>query len=443
VTGHSKDEIKDLEEYLKPEITLTSGFGRSRRRMLDKIISYEAIHLEEVEDYELRNLDDVSILILRDQSCVEELKERSKILNDQKPVVLTDLIKEEIDESNFEYRLKNTAILDHLSSFLDDYKIISTKMETGKKQHYKHRSIHGLGPCFDRNGVKIPFIHGSKTIKIRSFPAERVGLSAVPGLGEKFSTVLENRGIQDRRALKDMDPKNLMKEDGIGPYRCTKWISAAEAIEEEDVFRIQKNDLIDKHRIYLDIETDSLRPSIVWHIGIYDDDKEEYFSFLEKDPERNGRIIRKFGKYLKENRREKTVLLAWYGSGFDFKVLNKFFERYGQRFLNAWNGTEKVDLMKWVNKKAVTYCRTSKLEDVAECLGYKREGKSMELDGEEVAKMYVEYMTGESKKPDWDILRSYAKDDVLSLKHIYKKISEAPLKYDLDEMKKKYRNHRF
>lgn len=411
--------------------------------MLEKVITYETIHMEEVVSYEFRNIGDESILILRDKNCLKELKDRKKTIEGQRTLVLTDLIREEIDESSFEYRLKNTSILDHLSSLLDEYQIVSTEIDSGKKQYHKHGSIYGLGPCFDKNGVKIPFLHGSEALKIKSFPAKRVGLSAVPGLGEKFSTTLKNRGVQDRRALKDMDPEKLMEEDGVGPYRCTKWISAAEAIEEEDVFRIQKDDLRDKHRIYLDIETDSLRPSIVWHIGIYDDDKEEYVSFLEKDPDRNGRIIREFGRYLKGNKTKKTVLLAWYGSGFDFKVLDKFFERYGQRFLNAWNETEKVDLMKWVKKKAVTYCRTSKLEDVAECLGYEREGRSMELDGKEVAKMYSEYMTGESLEPDWKVLRSYAEDDVLSLKHIYEKISEAPLKYDLDEMRKRYRKDRF
>ncbi|MFW6144888.1 MAG: ribonuclease H-like domain-containing protein, partial [Candidatus Natronoplasma sp.] len=393
--------------------------------------------------YEQRNLGDESLIVVRDEESVKEAVKEKASFKGKRTLVFTDLIKEEIDQSSFEYRLMNTSIIDRLSDEVDNFHVFSTEMEAGKKQSHKSRYIYGLGPCFDREGVKIPFLSSGKGFKVKTFPAERVGLLAIPDLGKKFSNVLRRKGIEDRAALKECEPEELMKQEGVGPYRCTKWISSAEAIEEGSVYRIQENDLEGKHRIYIDIETDSLRPKIVWHIGLYDDVEEKYLSFLEKEPDKKGRIIKRFGSYLEKHGEPETVLLAWYGSGFDFKVLDDFFEKYGQEFLKTWRRTEKVDLMRWVKKHAVTSCRTSKLDDVAGCLGYERGKESMELSGKEVARIYSDHMIGRGGEPDWTSLKEYAKDDVISLKFIYDEISQAPMKYDLKEMKKRYRRNCF
>jgi len=407
---------------------------------VEKATSYETIHLEDADGYAIRDIGHESLLLVRDEDAVKDAVKENASFKGKRTLVFTDLIKEEIDQSNFEYRLINTSLIDRLSDELDNFRIFSTDIEAGKKQSHRNRYVQGLGPCFGREGVKIPFLSSGKGFKVKTFPAERVGLLAIPDLGKKFSDLLKRKDIKDRADLKQCDPEELMKLDGVGPYRCTKWISSAEAIEEETVYRIQEDELKDKHRIFLDIETDSLRPSIIWHIGLYDDEEERYIYFLEKEPDKRGRIIERFGSFLEEHLEPETVLLAWYGSGFDFKVLDDFFEKYGREFLKTWRRTEKVDLMKWVKSHAVTSCRTSKLEDVAGRLGYEREKESMELSGEEVARIYSDHMIGSGEEPDWTSLKEYAKDDVLSLKFIYDEISEAPMKYDLKEMKKRYRN---
>ncbi|MEF8873246.1 MAG: ribonuclease H-like domain-containing protein [Candidatus Thermoplasmatota archaeon] len=442
VGNHTEKEIRDLDRYFSSDLTIASGFKKGRRKLLDKATSYETIFLEEIRDYKIRNLKDEFLVIIRNEEAVDELLDREDTVAEKNIMVVTDLIKEEMDRSSFDYRLKNTSIIDRLSKKLENYHLFSTEIEAGKKQVHGNKFIRGLGPCFDREGVKIAFLSSGEGLRVKPFPADRVGLLAIPDLGKKFSALLSNQGIEDRRALKECDPKELMNYDGVGPYRCTKWVCAAEAIEEKSVYRIQDNELEDKHKIYLDIETDSLRPSVIWHIGLYDDSKGEYLSFLEKEPKKKDRIVKKFGSYLEKNRSSDTALLAWYGSGFDFKVLEDFFEKYGRKFLDNWHQTDKVDLMRWVKSHAVMSCRTSKLEDVAECLGYERGGDSLELSGEEVAQKYSDYMTGRGEEPDWGALKEYAKDDVISLKHIYEVISDAPIKYDLKEMKKMYRRSR-
>ncbi len=432
LAGYTEDDLNDLEDYFLPDVIVTSNIGYSRSRELKENLSNEIIPIEKVRNFKLRRFDEEVLLILREEKNLEDVLEKDL----DNAVVITDLLSKETDPMTFDFELKNAHIVDTLSKCLKNYNILSTEIEAEDKQEYNGETIHGLDVSYNREGVKIPIFSSYGGPRVQTFPAERVGLLAVSGMGGKFSTQLKNRGITCRRDLKENHPLDIMDERGIGPYRGTKWVCSAEALEEKKVFRIRENDLKDKHKIFLDIETDSLRPSIVWHIGLYDDKQDEYLSFLQKDPKKKGDIIERFGKYLDDEAGSNSVLLAWYGSGFDFDVLEDFFERYREEYFDIWDDVEKVDIMKWAKKHAVLPCRTFKLENVAERLGYERE--SWGLTGEEVAKIYSRHMDG-GEEPDWEELQTYAKDDVVSLKHIYEVIEEAPLKYDLKEIEKEYR----
>ncbi|MBS3817145.1 MAG: ribonuclease H-like domain-containing protein, partial [Candidatus Thermoplasmatota archaeon] len=322
VRGHTEEEILDLERYFKPDLTISSGFTGAKKRVLEDKGNSDILHIEEVDKYWIKETESETILILRDSDSVDHLSRDSFI--GENTSVITDMIREEVGRISYERSLKKVSIIDELSDIFDDFHTFSTGVEAERQHHYNGKKIHGLGPVIDREGVKIPFLKTGETPKVKSFPAERVGLLAIPGLGKKFSTKLKSRGIVDRKKLKEKNPEEIMDLEGVGPHRGTKWISSAEAIENECVYTIQENELEDKHKIYLDIETDSLDPSIVWHIGLYDDKEEEYTCLMEKEPEKKGRIMKRFGEYLEEHCGPDSVLLAWYGSGFDFKVLENF-----------------------------------------------------------------------------------------------------------------------
>ncbi len=434
LAGYSENDLKDLDDYFLPNVVVTSNVGHYRSKKLEKNFSNEIIPIEEVQNFKLRSFGQEVLLILREKGSLNELRERD--LANDKAVVITDLVKKETDPMTFDFELKNAGIVDSLHEHFDSYEVLSTEIEAEDKQEYNGKKIHGLDVASDREGVKIPVFSSFRGPRVQTFPADRVGLLAVSDMGVKFSKLLKDRGITCRSELKENHPLDLMDERGIGPYRGTKWVCSAEALEEKEVYRIRENDLKDKHRIFLDIETDSLRPSIVWHIGIYDDSKDEYISFLQKDPEKKADIIERFGRHLEKVAGPDSVLLAWYGSGFDFEVLEDFFSKHCDDYLDMWQEIEKVDLMNWAKKYAVLPCRTSKLENVAERLGYERD--SWGLTGEEVAKIYSRYMNG-GEKPDWEELETYAKDDVISLKHIYDVIEDSPLKYDIKEIENEYR----
>ncbi len=80
--------------------------------------------------------------------------------------------------------------------------------------------------------------------------------------------------------------------------------------------------------------------------------------------------------------------------------------------------------MYWADKHAALPCRNSKLFHVAEKLGYEFELNG--LDGEEVARIYNKYVEDSNNEPDCDELKTYAKDGLISMKHVYGKIKEHP-----------------
>ncbi len=438
IIGYSEKEMEDLLNYFRPDLSVTTGMRELQKRRLEKVSMYESIHLDFVSSFAARNLGDEFLLVFNESGSLEKI-DFSK-LKGKKVTVVTDQIKEDIHPESFQFELLNTSIVDRLHEELEDFHVLSTEIEAGKKPKYKERGnrIYGFGLSDSLGGSKIPnAVTDGKRPHLETLDVQKVGLSAVPGLGDRFSAELENRGINSRKELCSLDPSEILEHDGIGPYRSTKWICSAKAIEEKDVFRIRRNDLEDKHRLFIDIETDSLNPEIIWHIGLYDDKREEYRYFIEKEPDKKGRIIRKFMDHLEKNSQENSVLLAWYGKKFDFEHLDRFIREYDPERKGIWDGIEKIDFMYWVDKHAALPCRSSKLETVADRLGYEPELRG--LDGGDVARSYTNYMDNRKKEPDWEELTTYAKDDVISMKYIYDEVDDAPILHDIKDIEREYR----
>lgn len=435
VYRYEDEEIRDLFDYFEPEITVTTRAKRSLKRRIERFSPYETVHLDSIDTYTTRNIGDDFFLFLREESALKQVDFSS--CSDGRITVVTDMIKEEMDPKSFYFELTNTSIIDGLHEKLHDFNVLSTEIEAGKKPRYQGDPIYGFGPSFGMGGSKIPSVVTGDRPHIETLNSKKVGILAVPGLGDRFSAELRRRGIETRGDLCSLDPRDILDQDGIGPYRSTKWVSCAKAIEEHDVYRINRDDLKTKHRLFVDIETDSLNPSIIWHIGLYDDSRNKYRSFLEKDPDQKGRIIRRFMDHLEEHTGNNSVLLAWYGSGFDFPHLKSFIKKYDPERLPLWNKIEKIDFMYWTDKHAALPCRSSKLDEVSTRLGY--EPALMGLDGEDVARIYTGYMEDRSKEPDWNELLTYAKDDVISMKYVYERVRKAPVLFDINDVKRDYR----
>ncbi len=442
IMDYSEDDMRDLLNYFKPDLSVTTGMKELQKRKLEQISRYEALHLDSIQSFTARKLGNEALLLINDGSSLDSKDIDLSKLKNKKVTVITDQIREDINPKNFQFELLNTFIIDRLKKEMKDFQILSTEIEAGKKPkpEEKETPIYGFGVSESIGGTKIPNVITSwKRPHVETLDVQKVGLSAVPGMGKRFTTELENRGITSRKELCSIEPSKILEYDGIGPYRSTKWVCSAKAIEEQRVFKIRENDLAKKHRLFIDIETDSLNPRIIWHIGLYDDKKnnKKYRSFVEKEPDKKGRIIRRFVDHLEKDLEENSVLLAWYGKKFDFLHLTEFIEDHHPKRKGIWDEIDKIDFMYWVDKHAALPSRSSKLENVANRLGYEPELRG--LDGEDVARRYTEYMNNREKEPDWDELMTYAKDDVVSMKYIYDEIKNAPMLHDIKDIEREYR----
>ncbi len=440
IWGYSAKEITDLTEYYRPDITLTSELGGEERRKIDNSTIYEAVHLEELDGIKKRDLGNETVLMVPKSISFSEIGGLDLESKDQLSII-SDSIEGEMDPTTFEFSLTGTELIEILKEYFDldtlDVNLFSTKIEAGKNPHHDGIKIHGLKTKEKMDGPHVPFVLTGKRPHIELLPAGRVGLSAVPDLGDRFSTMLQSKGIESREDLCSISPEKMIEMDGVGPYRGTKWVCSAKALEDDTIYRLRENDLEDKHKLFVDIETDSLDPRIIWHIGLYDCEREKYICFLEKDPSDKGSIMDEFSKYLERYGKDNSCLLSWYGSKFDFVHLESFIEEYAPEYIDVWDHIEKIDFMDWTKRHAALPCRTSKLDHVASRLDY--EWSIRGLDGAEVGRLYSEYMDDEREEMPWKELKLYGKDDVIAMYHIYEEIRKAPLTHDMEEVERKYR----
>lgn len=434
ISRYTKNELRDLINYLEPDISITSNNFGGTGRIFDQVNQYETIRLDDVEGNSVRNFSEESLFVIKD---VEKLSNTNLNNLSSETNVVTNQIKEETDFSTFETKILDNELIKELEKRINNFKIFTTKLEASEERKLNQRKIYGIAPQMNQYGkIKLPLIKTQKIPNILLFPSEKVGIKAITDIGQKFTSKLKREGIKTRKDLCKLKPKEIMKYEGIGPYRGTKWITSAMSTENQKIYKIKQNNLKNKDKIFIDIETDSLRPNIIWHIGIYNNKKEEYKNFLEKNPKKKKRIIKKFIKYLEKHKTPKTVLLAWYGKKFDYKILKKFIKEYAPNYLATWKQIDKKDFMEWIKKHTATPCRTQKLEHMSEKTNFKTEKTG--LNGEKVGKMYTEYMNNQKEDLNWKKLEKYGKNDVMAMKHIYEKIKEAPMPYNIKNVKQKY-----
>ncbi len=437
IAGYSSGAIEDIICYMAPDITVTDHLYRGEKKKIEAS-SQIAFHMDEIERFRTKVVDNECLIIITQPYVLT--KDFFKNIKDKEIKrfsVITNLFKSVIDTDTFDYSLSNDSMLPILNKNLDRPLLFSTEIMAGKKHHQGDTVVTGIGTHFDFQSTKIPLAVTGEMPFLEMMSADRVGMMAIPGLGGTLCNQLEAMGIDERKKLAGLHPSELMDIEGIGPYRSCKWIASAKSMEENKIYRINEDDLAHRHRIYVDIETDDLNPSIIWHIGVLDDETDEYFGLLEEDPDKAGSIIKQFAELLEKRIKPNSCLLAWYGSGFDYPHLGNFIKRYALEYFDLWESVEKIDLMKWVKSFAGLTSRSSKLDDVASKLGYKWQVRG--LDGKEVGTKYTEYMYDRTVEVPWEDFKLYGMDDVLSMKYIYEKIKDAPLLFSIKEMERSYR----
>ncbi|MFC5972376.1 ribonuclease H-like domain-containing protein [Halomarina salina] len=277
--------------------------------------------------------------------------------------------------------------------------------------------VQGVAPVETQGAPAVPVLalHPDGTVAVDEVRTDRLALRALSGVGDSRAAALSQAGY-DRETLAETPPHELADLDGFGRSSAETAVRSARALERGELLRTGDAPL-PADPVFLDIETDGLRPSVVWQVGVqYRDD---YRSFLARDPDDAPAMLGGFLDWLSG---VDGTLVAWNGWGFDFPVLDEHVEAHHPERRDVWRRASKCDLLQWARDEgnAVLPGRTNKLEAVAGALGY--EGHGTGLTGAETARRYRAWMDG-GPEPDWERHRNYCEDDVRMLAHVYDAIA--------------------
>ncbi|WP_290811440.1 ribonuclease H-like domain-containing protein [Halovivax sp.] len=266
--------------------------------------------------------------------------------------------------------------------------------------------------------------------------ADAFGLRAVSGIGPKTAERLAARDVTSRDDVRELAVEDLAELPGVGPMTASRMRRHAAVLETGDPL-VTTDDSIpaaDRPRgpLCIDIETDGLSPTVIWQVGVYDPETDDYRAFVERrDPSDPGRILESFLDRLL-GLRGNRALLTWNGWGFDYRYLSAFVDRYVPHYASEWESIPKLDLYLWcvTDGNAILPGRTNRLDDVAAALGY--EDAATGLDGAATAAAYRRFVrTG--VEPDWDRHERYCEDDCRALWHVYERLLDAERAIDEPE----------
>lgn len=305
--------------------------------------------------------------------------------------------------------------------------VFSAGLESDYWVEHDGITVRGLAPVQEQT-VKIPCItFGADGVATTRELAEgKLGIRALSGMGEAYAQRFRQAGYRSVEDVHAAERTDLLEIKGVGDHRAEKFEKQARALVEGEIVRFTDDGSLPRDVVHVDIETDGLSPTIIWQIGLYDPRADEYTTFLQKDPEGKDEIIREFGAWLRSNL-DGRAIVAYNGWKFDFPHLESFFHRYAPEYADLWSRTYRVDPYDWAIREgnAAFPSRGNKLEDVADALGYERAETG--LDGATTGNAYQRWMQNpcDETELDWERHKSYCREDVMALAHIYEAIQSS------------------
>jgi uncharacterized protein YprB with RNaseH-like and TPR domain len=429
-TRLAEDEIEDLIEYFDPDGVLLISDGAARYTVeqmeweLDQFLGPECtVHSLTRADARAEAVDSGTLLFTPDEPSSETVAELAGAPGGH-TYVLTNSVSVSMDMMDL------TATVEGLAPYRGHeapLTVFSAGLEADYWVEHDGITVRGLAPI-EGQTVKIPCITfgAAGVATTRELPEGKLGIRALSGMGATYAERFKTAGYRSVEDVHEAEMTDLLEIKGVGEYRAEKFEKQARALIEGEIVRFTDDGSLPKDVVHIDIETDGLSPTIIWQIGLYDPRADEFTTFLQKNPEQKGDIIREFGAWLRSNL-DGRAIVAYNGWKFDFPHLESFFHRYAPEYADLWTRSYRVDPYDWaVREGNVSFpSRGNKLEDVAEALGYEREETG--LDGATTGNAYQRWMQNPCDKTelDWDRHTAYCREDVMALAHIYEAIQNS------------------
>lgn len=295
--------------------------------------------------------------------------------------------------------------------------------------------VRGLAPTRRQGAPELACLSldSDGRIAVSTTPADKFGLQALSSVGKGTATKLVRKGYETRDDVAAATERELREVQGIGESKAQSIRQSAHALSERSVIRLTDEAVpaAEYSPLFIDIETDGLNPSIIWLIGVYDPETDEYVDFIDTEPSRDnpGKATQEFVTWL-ASEYDRTSLIAWNGHNFDFKHLSRFIRGHAPEYADYWSDSVFVyDLFDWAVRKdnAILPGRTNRVEDVAEALGHGRDAAAAAFDGKSLAKTIQRLLRSpeRARDVDWEAARAYCEADVRELAAVYESIIEA------------------
>lgn len=295
--------------------------------------------------------------------------------------------------------------------------------------------VRGLAPTRRQGAPELAYVSldAGGRIAVSTTPADTFGLRALSGVGKGTAQKLARKGYETRDDIIAATEQELREVRGIGESKAQSIRQSAHTLSEGCVIRLTDEAIpaAEYTPLFIDIETDGLNPSIIWLIGVYDPETDEYMDFIDTEPSRDnpGEATREFVIWL-ASEYNRPSLIAWNGYNFDFKHLSRFIRGHAPEYADYWaDSVFEYDLFDWAVRQdnAILPGRTNRVEDVAEALGHGRDSAAAVVDGKSLAKTIQRLLVApeRARDVDWEAAQAYCEADVRELAAVYESIAEA------------------
>lgn len=435
----SSPQLADWHDYFDPDLIALAGQDAAPSGLMqlrrDRAIDAQVVHPGSSESPTTvdgpQDTDLVVATSVEDLQAIHRI-EGQDISPDGPTYVLSVLLALDVDTTMLETSLAGrdayTIALDP-DACTSNLVHLSTRLPEGYRRDWADLSVVGAGetPGYADTPLVALDCRPDGRVLSRTVTADRLGLRALDGVGQKRSQTLREAGVTDRAELLEVHKHQLMDLPGVGQTTAERIQNSARAIEQGGIIRESDETLPSGEPVYIDIETDGLSPTITWLIGVLDGSSDDghYMGFLQEDPDEPGRAIEHFMAWYRGNASARP-LVAYGGWNFDFHVLHDHIVEYCPSYESVWNSTYRFDPLDWATSgNAYLPGPTNKLEDVAAALGYKCDEPG--LTGAAVARTYQAWMADRSPatEPDWERLTTYCEDDVRALATVYEALEDS------------------
>lgn len=425
-------ELEDLFDYFDPDgvFVVQDADGRLSYQEVQELVGDRICFYPEKEQKRIRHIpingiDFAVIDGVENVDVAEQVEQRFVSDEEDYAYLITTDIDVKIDTSELSASLENQEeYRTHTGKTKRPYVYMSGALPSHYRQNWGDMIVQGARPKEVRGGLLLPRFtcYADGRINIKNLRSTNLGLRAIRDVGRKTAEKLVDHGYQTRSDVSRATRSDLREIYGIGEKKGNSIWYHSRALENDTIKRRANNPVPGDQPVFIDIATDGFTPTVIWYIVAYDSKTNTYETFLAKNPDAKGDVIRSFITWYAAGRQSQTMI-SWRGWESTYRHLQKFIREHASKYETLYERANKRDLYYWAEEleNAVLPGRTEDIVDHARTLG--TEFPEVGINEQYIMNSYREWMNGGEDEPEWDLIRQYYKNRIRALITVYNELS--------------------